>query len=118
MKPTRRLWMILAVAVAWVALYGQLQLLANALTYKVLGLSADTHLGQAVAFFVFEAPKVLLLLVAVVFVVGILRSYFTPERTRQVLAGKRESVGNVLAALLGTVTPFCSCSGCRCSSAS
>ena len=110
MKPTRRLWMILAVAVAWVALYGQLQLLANALTYKVLGLSADTHLGQAVAFFVFEAPKVLLLLVAVVFVVGILRSYFTPERTRQVLAGKRESVGNVLAALLGTVTPFCSCS--------
>ncbi len=61
-------------------------------------------------FFVYEAPKVLMLLVAVVFGVGIVRSFFTPERTRRVLAGRRESAGNVLAALLGTVTPFCSCS--------
>ncbi len=61
-------------------------------------------------FFVFEAPKVLLLLTLVVFGVGIVRSFFTPERTRRILSGKRESVGNVLAALLGIVTPFCSCS--------
>ena len=61
-------------------------------------------------FFVFESPKVLMLLVLVVFGVGIVRSFFTPERTRRILAGKRESVGNVLAALLGVVTPFCSCS--------
>ena len=71
---------------------------------------AGSHLSSAVEFFVFEAPKVLLLLVLVVFGVGIIRSFFTPERTRRVLAGRRESVGNVLAALLGTVTPFCSCS--------
>ena len=61
-------------------------------------------------FFVFESPKVLMLLVLVVFGVGIVRSFFTPERTRRILAGKRESVGNLLAALLGIVTPFCSCS--------
>ena len=70
----------------------------------------DTHLGASVEFFVYEAPKVLMLLALVVFGVGIVRTFFTPERTRRILSGKRESVGNVLAALLGIVTPFCSCS--------
>jgi uncharacterized membrane protein YraQ (UPF0718 family) len=69
-----------------------------------------TALGSAVEFFLYEAPKVLMLLALVVFGVGIVRSFFTPERTRRVLAGKREGVGSVLAALLGVVTPFCSCS--------
>jgi uncharacterized protein len=73
-------------------------------------LSPSTRLGSAVAFFIFEAPKVLLLLILVVFGVGVVRSFFTPERTRAILAGKRESAGNVLAAGLGVVTPFCSCS--------
>jgi hypothetical protein len=63
-----------------------------------------------VEFFVYETPKVLLLLTLVVFGVGIVRSFFTPERTRRILSGKREFVGNILAALLGVVTPFCSCS--------
>jgi uncharacterized membrane protein YraQ (UPF0718 family) len=96
--------------VAWAALYFNLLRLARWTTYTLLGLSPATHLASAVEFFVFEAPKVLMLLVLVVFGVGIVRSFFTPERTRRVLAGRRESVGNVLAALLGTVTPFCSCS--------
>lgn len=61
-------------------------------------------------FFLFELPKVLMLLTLVVFGVGIVRSFFTPERTRAILAGRRESAGNVMAALLGVVTPFCSCS--------
>jgi hypothetical protein len=73
-------------------------------------MNPESHLGKSVAFFVYEVPKVLLLLVGVVFAVGIVRSFFTPERTRALLAGKRESVGNVLAAALGVVTPFCSCS--------
>jgi uncharacterized membrane protein YraQ (UPF0718 family) len=68
------------------------------------------HLRSALEFLFYDTPKVLMLLVLVVFGVGIIRSYFTPERTRKILAGKRESVGNVLAALLGIVTPFCSCS--------
>ena len=67
-------------------------------------------MGAAVQFFTFEVPKVLMLLALVVFGVGIIRSFFTPERTRAILAGKRESTGNALASLLGVVTPFCSCS--------
>jgi uncharacterized membrane protein YraQ (UPF0718 family) len=79
-------------------------------TYDAAALPPGTRLASAVEFFAYEAPKVLMLLVVVVFGVGIIRSFFTPERTRRALAGRRESAGNVLAALLGTVTPFCSCS--------
>src|ERR1035437_1867287 len=94
----------------WLALYLSLGRIAGWLTYSVLGLAKGKHVSSAVEFLVFEVPKVLLLLTAVVFAVGIVRSYFTPERTRRILAGTRESVGTVLAALLGVVTPFCSCS--------
>jgi uncharacterized membrane protein YraQ (UPF0718 family) len=94
----------------WVALYLSLSPAARWLTYAGLRLHAGTALGGAVEFFLFEAPKVLLLLTLVVFFVGVVRSFFTPERTRRILAGRRESAGNVLAALLGVVTPFCSCS--------
>jgi uncharacterized membrane protein YraQ (UPF0718 family) len=100
----------IALAALWWAIYGRLAPAAHWLTYHAFGLVDGTHFAGAVEFFVFEAPKVLMLLVLVVFGVGIVRSYFTPERTRAILAGKRESVGNVLAALLGVVTPFCSCS--------
>jgi uncharacterized membrane protein YraQ (UPF0718 family) len=99
-----------AAVAAWVALYLSLAPLSHWLTGSLLGLDSTAHLGSAVAFFTFEAPKVLMLLLLVVFAVGVVRSFFTPERTRRVLAGKRESAGNVLAALLGVVTPFCSCS--------
>jgi hypothetical protein len=100
----------LAAAAAWVAAYRTLPAAARWLTYDVAGLAPGSRLSSAVEFFLYEAPKVLMLLVVVVFGVGIIRSFFTPERTRRVLAGRRESAGNVLAALLGTVTPFCSCS--------
>ena len=96
--------------VAWYALYRQLLPFAKYFTFKLLGLSPGSHLGEAVQFFVYDTPKVLMLLTLVVFGVGIIRTFFTPERTRQILAGKRESAGNVLAAMLGIVTPFCSCS--------
>ncbi len=95
---------------AWWLLYRSLPSIASVLTYRVLGLAEGTPLASAVSFFLYEAPKVLMLLVVVVFGVGIVRSFFTPERTRAILAGRRESAGNVLAALLGVVTPFCSCS--------
>jgi uncharacterized protein len=96
--------------VVWWIVYLNLAAAASWLTLRVLRLPAKTALASAVEFLLYEAPKVVLLLVLVVFAVGILRSFFTPERTRRILAGKRESVGNVLAALLGVVTPFCSCS--------
>ncbi len=96
--------------IGWWLAYRNLEPVSRWITYSALALPRGSRLGTAVEFFVFEAPKVLLLLTVVVFGVGIIRSFFTPERTRRLLAGKRESVGNVLAALLGIVTPFCSCS--------
>lgn len=93
----------------WFALYLNLTVLADA-GFALTSLERGTHLGEAVHFFIYDTPKVLLLLTLVVFVMGIVRSYFSPERTRALLAGRSEGVGNVLAALLGIVTPFCSCS--------
>ena len=103
---------ILSVAglILWQQLYANLQPISRWVTYSGLGLASSTRFALAVEFFVYEVPKVLMLLVLVVFGVGVLRTFFTPERTRQILAGKGESVGNVLAATLGIVTPFCSCS--------
>jgi hypothetical protein len=94
----------------WWLLYRNLLPFAKWVTYSVLSLDPVSRLGAAVEFFVYDAPKVMLLLTLVVFGVGILRSFFTPERARRILAGNRESAGNVLAALLGVATPFCSCS--------
>jgi hypothetical protein len=75
-----------------------------------MGLNVETPLGSAVAFFLYDTPKIQLLLTAVVFAMGIVRSFFTAEQTRRTLGGKKEGVGNVMAASLGIVTPFCSCS--------
>ncbi|MEO8615534.1 MAG: permease [Luteolibacter sp.] len=101
--------MVIAVPVWWLV-YRSLAAFSSWLTYQVLHLEKGSHLGSALEFFIFETPKVLMLLTWVVFAVGIIRTFFTPERTRKILAGKSEFVGNVLAALLGIVTPFCSCS--------
>ena len=99
-----------AATVIAIALYFALPALAAFLTYRVLGLTRGSHLAASVEFFVYETPKVLLLLTAVVFAVGVLRSFLTPERARRLLSGKREGAANGLAALLGVATPFCSCS--------
>lgn len=101
---------LLSGLILWAVLYHFLAPVANWLTYSMLGLRPQTHLASAVEFFIFETPKVLMLLTLVVFGVGIVRSFFTPERTRKMLAGKKEFFGNVLAGTLGIVTPFCSCS--------
>jgi uncharacterized protein len=93
----------------WIVLYVSLQSLADAFI-SITGLPQDERLTDAVRFFIFETPKVLLLLTFVVFVVGIVRTYFSPERTRKLLGGKSLFAGNVLASMLGIVTPFCSCS--------
>jgi uncharacterized protein len=103
--------LLLAVtAAAWWVLYRNLESLAKWLTYSVFSMSASSRMSSAVEFFIYEAPKVLMLLIVVVFAVGVVRSFFTPERTRRILAGRRETAGNALASLLGVVTPFCSCS--------
>lgn len=98
------------VVILWLIAYNLIQPAANWLAYSVLGLAADSHLGESVAFFLYDVPKILLLLSGMVFLISIVRTFFSPERTRSLLGGKREGVGNVFAALLGIVTPFCSCS--------
>jgi hypothetical protein len=105
-----RLALVLTGAAVWWLVYRSLDPFARWFTYDLLRMTADSRPALAAEFFVFEAPKVLMLLMLVVFGVGIVRSFFTPERTRRILAGKRETLGNVLAAMLGVVTPFCSCS--------
>ncbi len=109
-NPGKTLALLAGGLAAWAATYVLVRPLSELVAFRVFGLAPASHLGQSVAFFLYDAPKVLLLLVLIVFGVGIVRSFFTAERTRALLAGRRESVGNVLAALLGVVTPFCSCS--------
>jgi hypothetical protein len=101
-------WLILALAV-WVAAYWNLTAFAD-FFLSLTGLDRTTHTGEAVHFFLYDTPKVLLLLTGIVFAMGIVHTYVSPERTRSLLAGKRLGVGNVFAATLGIVTPFCSCS--------
>lgn len=96
--------------VIWFALYHFLQPLTDLLINNVLGMQQGTHLTEALRFLIFEVPKVLLLLILIIFFVGIIRTYFTPEKTRKALEDKSLFTGNVMAALLGIVTPFCSCS--------
>jgi uncharacterized membrane protein YraQ (UPF0718 family) len=112
-KPSGQLhrWLIgvALAALVWIALYSQLTAFADWVV-QTLNLSRQTHFGEAVHFFFFDTPKVLLLLAGIVFVMGVVQTFFAPERTRALLSGKRVGVGNVLAASLGIVTPFCSCS--------
>lgn len=94
----------------WILLYLNLNVITDFIVFSIIGLEKNTHLTNAILFFIFEVPKVLMLLVLIVFGVGIIRSYFSPERTRKMLGGKSLFAGNVLASSLGVVTPFCSCS--------
>ena len=83
---------------------------ADYLTFGLLGVAPGSALGEALNFFVYDTIKIFLLLSTIIFVVAIIRSSFPPERTKRILSHRREFVGNVMAALLGIVTPFCSCS--------
>jgi uncharacterized protein len=94
----------------WFLVYHYLQPLTDWFIDTALALEKGKHLTEALRFFIFEVPKVLLLLCLIIFFVGIVRSYFSPERTRRILEGKSTFTGNILASLLGIVTPFCSCS--------
>ena len=108
-KTTYLLTGMLVLAVWWLV-YIHLREFSMWFTYGLLKLAPEKRLSLAVEFFVLDVPKVLMLLTLVVFAMGVVRSFFTAERTRRILSGKRESAGNILAAMLGIVTPFCSCS--------
>ncbi len=84
--------------------------LATQIVTRLLGLSEVSHLGASLHFFLYDVPKVLTLLIAISFIVGTFQSFLEPEKVRHWLAGKRTFGGNILAALVGIITPFCSCS--------
>ena len=94
----------------WFLIYHFLRPVTDWLIFSALGMTKGNHLAEAIWFFIFEFPKVMLLLTLIIFFVGIIRTFFTPERTRKALEGKKTFTGNVMASLLGIVTPFCSCS--------
>ena len=87
-----------------------LKLFADWLVFTIIGLVPESRAGEALDFFIYDTLKIFLLLTTIIFVVAVIRSWFPPEKTKRMLSHKREYVGNVLAALLGIVTPFCSCS--------
>ena len=102
------LFLLIAAAVWW-GLYQLLVPFSEAVV-AVLPVDRQSHLGSSLQFFFYDTPKVLLLLTGVVFVMGMVNTWFTPERTRALLAGRGHGVANVMASALGVVTPFCSCS--------
>jgi uncharacterized membrane protein YraQ (UPF0718 family) len=101
---------LLAAALVWWVAWRALNPLADWLTYDLIGLAEGSRFGESVAFFLYDVPKILLLLSAMIFFVTTVRTFFSVERTRALLSGRRLGMGNGLAALLGVVTPFCSCS--------
>jgi hypothetical protein len=109
-KSKLHMYLPLIVIAPVIVLYINLERLAGWFVFTLLSMPKDSQLAEAVRFFVYESPKVLLLLTVIVFAVGIIRSFFSPEKTRKALEGKPLFAGNILASFLGIVTPFCSCS--------
>jgi len=102
--------LLLLLIPVWIILYKYLQEISDFIVFRVLQMTPEKHLTEALRFFIYEVPKVLMLLVLIIFLVGIIRTHFSPEKTRKALEGKSLFTGNVMASMLGIVTPFCSCS--------
>lgn len=92
------------------SIFYPVQLFADWLTYSVFGIVKETLLASAVNFFIFDTIKILLLLMVIIFLISVIRSFLPPEKIRDVLSSEKKYFGNVLASLLGIITPFCTCS--------
>ncbi|MEN8042153.1 MAG: permease [Actinomycetota bacterium] len=110
LKPSQLWGSVIAAGFAWTVGYALNGAFWDFIIYDLAGLDADSHLGASIHFFVYDTTKILLLLVGIIFIVTVLRSFVTIEQTRRALGGRHEGYGNVAAAGLGVVTPFCSCS--------
>ena len=80
------------------------------LVENIFGLSVDTQVGGSVHFFIYDVIKIFILLSVLIYSLSYIQSYFPPERTRQILGRMKGIKANIMGALLGTITPFCSCS--------
>jgi len=110
MNKRKEIGLVILILSIWILIYHNLKPVTDWLINTVLDLEKGKRFTEALRFFIFELPKVLLLLTLIIFFVGIIRSWFSPERTRKMLEGKSTFTGNIMASLLGVVTPFCSCS--------
>ena len=106
----KKILLLIGLLLVWILLYTNLSEIADLIVFRFLGSEVGAHFTESIWFFIFEVPKVMLLLVLVVFVVGIVRSWFSAEKTRKALEGKSLFAGNAMASGLGILTPFCSCS--------
>lgn len=106
-----RSWMLVAfAAVIWIALYNVIQPLADWLAYGLLALPQGSHLGEALAFFFYDVPKLLLLLSGMIFVISLFQTFIDTQKVRTLVEKRGEGIGNIMAAMFGAITPFCSCS--------
>lgn len=110
MNTSKKTILLLALLPLWCLLYYNLQTAVDWIIFSLLKLDPSAHLTQSLRFFVFEVPKVMLLLTLIIFLMGIVRSFFSAEQTSKLLGGRSTILGNIMAASLGIVTPFCSCS--------
>ena len=114
LKPTRkdqRPFLIVAVlAVLWFIAYNNLQAIADWVTYTVLDFSREDQLGEALNFFIYDTPKLLLLLSGMIFLITLVQTFIDTNKVREVVEKRGEGIGNLMASLFGAITPFCSCS--------
>lgn len=94
----------------WIVIYSNLQPIANWITFAVIGLSETSALGEAISFFIYDVPKLLLLLSGMIFVITLVQTFIDTQKVRAAVEKRGEGIGNVMAAVFGAITPFCSCS--------
>ncbi|HRQ22038.1 MAG TPA: permease [Anaerolineales bacterium] len=110
-NPDLRSWTLVALAAAvWIALYSNIKPAADWLAYGLLALPHDSHLGESLAFFFYDVPKLLLLLSGMIFIISLFQTFVDTQKVRAMVEKRGEGIGNVMAAMFGAVTPFCSCS--------
>ncbi|MCI0711754.1 MAG: permease, partial [Chloroflexi bacterium] len=97
-------------AVLWMVAYQNLRPFADFVTYNLLGLNKASHLGTSLNFFVYDVPKLLLLLAGMIFLITLVQTFMNPQKVRAMVEKRGEGVGNVMASFFGAITPFCSCS--------
>ena len=114
LKPTRddqRSFLIVgALAVLWLITYNNLQAIADWVTYTLLGFNHDSQIGEALNFFIYDTPKLLLLLAGMIFIITLVQTFIDTNKVREAVEKRGEGIGNLMASLFGAITPFCSCS--------
>jgi len=107
----RRLFATLAIfVIAWLVAYNIIHPLANWIAYRLLSLPQGSHLGESLAFFFYDVPKILLLLSGMIFLISLLQTFIDTQKVRVMVEKRGEGIGNIMASLFGAITPFCSCS--------